>query len=160
MKRLRTILGYLWATLTIPLIAVGMSSISFFEGQLGQLGLHVSARWSGGEVVQTIEHDSYHTLIHRPVFDGLFWQNPEGFVQIDWRSDRELPARIDETVDFDRDGREDFQVQLDTRGNTAQLIRYDQRVLSLVWGDVLVFENGRTVRVEVLAGPAAPGGAP
>lgn len=97
--------------------------------------------------MQTLKHGSYHTHIHRPVFDGLFWEKRTGFVQIDWKTDQPLPEKIEEKVDFDRDGNTDFQVTLDTQANTAMLTPFDSRVVSLSKEELLVFERSRTVRI-------------
>jgi hypothetical protein len=122
--------------------------MDFWEQKLFvEPGIKVSARWTGGEIVRTIDHDQYQTLIHRPVFDGLFWEKRTGFVQIDWQAAQNLPELIDENIDFDGDGTDDFQVTLNTQTNEATLTPFDSRALSFSEDDVLVFENARAVRV-------------
>jgi hypothetical protein len=148
MTKWKTILGYIWAGLGIPILLFGFMGQDFLVQKLFvDPGLKISARWSGGEVVQTIDHGTYQTAIHRPVFDGLFGERNKGFVQIDWTSKQELPEFIDENVDFDRDGKEDFQVILNTQTHEATLIPFDSRAVSFTEDDVLIFERARTVRV-------------
>lgn len=149
MTKWKTIAGYVWASLGVPILLAGFIGQDFWVQKLFvDPGLKISARWSGGEVVQTIDHEQYQTSIHRPVFDGLFWEKSKGFVQIDWTSEQELPEIIDENIDFDRDGQEDFQIVLNTQTNEATLRPLDSRIISITeeWG-VLVFKNARTVRV-------------
>jgi hypothetical protein len=148
MKTFKTILGYIWAGLGIPVIVATFMGMDFWEQKLFvEPGIKVSARWTGGEIVRTIDHDQYQTLIHRPVFDGLFWEKRTGFVQIDWQAAQNLPELIDENIDFDGDGTDDFQVTLNTQTNEATLTPFDSRALSFSEDDVLVFENARAVRV-------------
>lgn len=150
MKKAKTILGYTWASLGVPVILAMFFGMNVWVQQLFvNTGFHVSARWSGGEVVKTIPHgQNYQTDIHRPVFDGFLWEKNQGFVQIDWKSTQELPERIEEKIDFDQDGSNDFQIILNTQTNEATLTPVDSRIISIIeeWG-VLVFENARTVRV-------------
>jgi hypothetical protein len=149
MTKWKTILGYVWAGLGIPILLAGFMGQDFLVQKLFvESGLKISARWSGGEVVQTIDHETYQTAIHRPVFDGLFGERSKGFVQIDWQSEQRLPDLIEENIDFDRDGQDDFQIILNTKTNEATLTPVDSRIISITeeWG-VLVFKNARTVRV-------------
>ena len=148
MTKWKTIAGYIWAGLGIPILLAGFIGQDFWGQKLFvEPGLKISARWSGGEIVQTIDHETYQTAIHQPVFDGLFGERSKGFVQIDWTSEQELPELIDENIDFDRDGKEDFQVTLNTQTHEATLTPFDSRALSFSEDDVLVFENARVVRV-------------
>jgi hypothetical protein len=148
MTKWKTIAGYVWAGLGVPILLAGFIGQDFLVQKLFvEPGLKISARWSGGEIVQTIDHKTYQTGIHRPVFDGLFWERNKGFVQIDWTSEQELPEIIDENIDFDRDGKEDFQVTLNTQTYKATLIPFDSRAVSFTEDEVLIFERARTVRV-------------
>jgi hypothetical protein len=150
MEKVKTILGYTWAILGIPVIVAMFFGTDVWVQQVFvKTGFHVSARWSGGEVVKTIPHEQhYQTDIHRPVFDGFLWEKNQGFVQIDWKSTQGLPESIEEEIDFDQDGSNDFQIILNTQTNEATLTPFDSRIISIAeeWG-VLVFENARTVRV-------------
>lgn len=150
MEKVKTISGYMWASLGVPVILAMFFGMDAWVQQLFvNTGFHVSARWSGGEVVKTIPHGQlYQTHIHRPVFDGFLWEKNQGFVQIDWKSTQGLPERIEEEIDFDQDGSNDFQIILNTQTNEATLTPFDSRIISISeeWG-VLVFENARTVRV-------------
>ncbi len=148
MRTIKTVFGYLWAGLGIPVILIVFMCPDFWiEKLVVTPGFKVAAWAEGGEIVQTLNHDTYQTQIHRPVFDGLLWDKRTGFVQIDWTSDQPLPDQIDETIDLDRDGRLDVQIVLNTRTNTAALTPIDPRVVSLSHEGVLVFEHARTVRI-------------
>jgi hypothetical protein len=110
--------------------------------------LKVTPIYTGGEVTQTIQHEGYETLIYQPVFDGLVCERKNGFIQIGWKPTQDrLPELINETVDFDRDGKNDFRIDLNTSTNTGRLEGYNPCVVSL--GNILVLKNQRVVRVSL-----------
>jgi hypothetical protein len=120
MKRVKSILGHLWAASTVLIVLASYAGNGFFSRQLAAAtDIKVSPRFTGGEVVKTIAHDSYHASVHRPVFDGLLGPRSDGFVQIDWRPAAKLPPMLQEKIDVDGDGREDFLIVLDTVKQTA-----------------------------------------
>ncbi len=84
MRTIKTVFGYLWAGLGIPVILIVFMCPDFWiEKLVVTPGFKVAAWAEGGEIVQTLNHDTYQTQIHRPVFDGLLWDKRTGFVQID-----------------------------------------------------------------------------
>ena len=149
MKRFRKFLAYGWALMAVPILLATFIGMNFWAEKLvGFTGLKVSPLYTGGEVVQTIRHEGYETLIHQPVFDGLLCERKNGFVQIGWKaSGDKLPELIDEAIDFDRDGKDDFRINLDTITNTGQLEGYSSGVVSL--REVLVLKNERIVRISL-----------
>ncbi len=134
MRRFQSILGTIWAAAALPVVLAGffgMNTLS--KGFVSATGLQVSPWFTGGEAVRSVNHGTWQTIIHRPVFDGLFRQRPSGFVQIDWKpvGEAKLPARIEEEVDLDGDGAADVRVAFDTVTNHAQVTSLDQRPVSL-----------------------------
>lgn len=149
MKRIISKLAYLWALLALPIVLAAFIGNSFWAEKLITLtGLQISPWDTGGEIVQTINHDTYQTLIHRPVFDGLIAERKKGFVQVDWRADEgTLLEIISEEVDYDLDGTTDFQIRLDTGNNKAEINPLSPYVIG-IWG-VYRLENERAVRVSL-----------
>jgi hypothetical protein len=147
MKRLRKLLAYVWALMAVPIILTTFMGMKSWAKKLVDFtGLRVSPLYTGGKVVQTIRHEGYETLIHQPVFDGLLCERKKGFVQIGWKATGDgLPESIDDTVDFDRDGKDDFRIKLNTTTNQGQLEPHSLSVVAL--GEILVLENERIVRV-------------
>lgn len=147
MKRIKKYLAYGWAMAAVPiLLATFMGNNILARKLVNFTGLKVSPLYTGGEVSQTIKHEGYETLIHQPVFDGLLCERRNGFVQIGWKAGEDkLPELIDEAIDFDGDGKNDFRIKLNTTTNTGQLEGYSSEVVSL--GKVLVLKNERIVRV-------------
>jgi hypothetical protein len=153
MSTIKAVLAYAWALLAIPIILAAFMGMGPLAGKLVAVtGLHVHPIYTGGAVVRVIDHGPYRTLIHRPVFDGLVGQRDRGFVQIEWQPvDANLPEFIDERVDFDADGSNDFQIRLNTFTPQASIRASDPRVLSV--NEVIAVPHGRIVRVNLQRKP-------
>ncbi len=152
MAKLKSFLGYSVAALCIPIMMaavlgprVPIVGRAVIFGFLSATGLEHSANWTGGEVVQTLEHGTYRTEVHRPVFDALFGEHKEGFVQVGWAPPDALPARIDEEIDADADGRADFRIELDTGTRQATLTPYTPQVIDLEG----VYHLGKSLAIRV-----------
>jgi hypothetical protein len=147
MSHVKAYLAYSWAFLAAPLVLATFMGMNVFSHRLvAGTGLHVHPLYTGGEVAQTIDHGRYRTLIHRPVFDGLVGPREHGFVQIQWQpKDTNLPAKIDEQIDFDADGTNDFRIRLDTVTQETGIEPHDGRVLAVE--EVVAVPDGRIVRV-------------
>jgi hypothetical protein len=138
MAKLKSVLGYIVAALSIPIMlaaALGprapVVAPAIVFGFMSATGLKHSANWTGGEVVQTLEHGAYRTEVHRPVFDALIGERKKGFIQVGWAPPDALPARIDEEIDADADGHADFRIELDTATQQASLTPYSPNVIEL-----------------------------
>jgi hypothetical protein len=151
MSHIKTFLAYSWAFLAAPLVLATFMGMDSFAGKfVGVTGLHVHPIYTGGEIAQTIDHGSYQTLIHEPVFDGLIGRRNHGFVQVEWQpKDANLPERIEEPIDFNADGTGEFEIRLHTKTNDASITPSDRSVLSL--GEVLTVGDARMVRVNLKA---------
>jgi len=132
MIRLKVGFAYMIAVLmTFAALATLMGGNFFAAKLVDATGVKVSPWYTGGEVVQTIDHGSYRTLIHRPVFDALVGQKEDGFIQLDWEPREALPEKIDDDIDCFGDSNKDFHISLDTKTNVAELTSYSPQVISL-----------------------------
>jgi hypothetical protein len=149
MSRIKAVLGYMAAFAAGPIVLAAIFGMPFFASKLVAVtGLHVHPLYTGGEVARTIDHERYQTLVYRPVFDGLIGQRSTGLVQIKWQpKDANLPETIDEQIDFDQDGKADFQVQLNTGTDVTTLEPLDRRVLSAE--KIIRVDNTRIMRVNL-----------
>jgi len=146
MPRIKTIIGYFLAALALPVVLATFMGLELWSHNLASsTRITISPWFSGGEVIRTIDHERYQTLIHRPVFDGLLKERKEGFVQVDWAPLSGLPGLIKEDIDFGGDGRKDFLVELDAQAGSAVITPYSQRVINLE-GCYKIGE-ARTIRV-------------
>ena len=132
MTKVKAILGYVLASLSVPIVLVALIGTPFWtELMVSATGVTVSPWFTGGEVVRSIDHGAYQTHIHRPVFDALIGERREGFVQVDWAPRGALPARLDEEVDLDGDGQADFRVEFETQAQQVTLTPYARHVVAL-----------------------------
>lgn len=146
MPRIKTIIGYFLAALALPVVLATFMGLEFWSHNLASsTRITISPWFSGGEVIRTIDHERYQTLIHCPVFDGLLKERKEGFVQVDWAPLSGLPGLIKEDIDFDGDGRKDFLVELDAQAGSAVITPYSQRVINLEGCNKI--KEARTIRV-------------
>jgi hypothetical protein len=149
--KMRAVLGYICAALTIPLV-MSMFALIMGEG-LGEMvvsatGLRLAPDIDGGEVMQTIDHGTYRTQVHRMVFDALIGERRKGFIQVDWLPAYALPAMIDQEIDADGDGQADFRLQVDTAGQRSTLTPYVPWVVELQ--GTYALEDALAVRVDLL----------
>lgn len=132
MRILKAILGYSWAALAMVFVVSAFAGNGYFGKRLASAtGVTISPWYTGGEVVRTIDHGSYRVLVHRPVFDGLIGERRNGFIQINWEPHENLPKRLQEEIDYEGDGKNDFVVTLDTSTGAASLLVLGGPVVSM-----------------------------
>jgi len=149
MARLKSFAGYFAAALSGLVMLATLPALIFLTEPFCQLcrphinhrraelanirvsGLTVSAKYTGGQVAQTIDHGAYQTRVHTPAFEALIGESKEGFIQVDWAPLDRLPPRIDEETDADGDGRADLRLEVDTISKSSTLTPYAPWVLDL-----------------------------
>ena len=118
--RIKAVLGTTWAALALPIVLgtfFGMDTLG--RKMATATGLRISPWYSGGDVVRGIDHPSYRTRIHEPVFGSLLGRRKVGCVQVDFLSGSAadslapLPDPITEEIDFDSDGSADFTLTVE-----------------------------------------------
>jgi hypothetical protein len=149
MNRLKSILGHTWAILALPIMLATFMGLDYWAKSLAKItDVEISPWFSGGEIIRTLVHENYKTILHRPVFDGLFGERKEGFVQVNWVPlDENLPPVINEEIDIDRDGTNDFHIQFNTLTNRAYLTDHSDRIIGIE--EVYSLGKERAVRVEL-----------
>jgi hypothetical protein len=133
MNKLRSIMGYLVAALSLLIILAVLPAIMFLpQPFLTATGLKLSPNYSGGEVVQTVDHAGYKTLVHRMVFDDtLIGERKEGFIQVNWTPFESLPSIITEEIDANGDGAADFRIEVEPQTRETSLVPYSDWVLGI-----------------------------
>jgi len=148
--KIKSVSGYIWAILTIPIaMMILISSTPMYKFFYGEEGLKISDHITGGDVVEVIERDDYSVQIYKQIFDGFFIERNTGFIQIDFISDRDLPSQIEEEIDYNKDGISDFLISLNTQFNECRLIPKTEKVGALTQEKVMVLENRRTIRSKI-----------
>lgn len=129
-KKITVILGYIWASLATLVVIATFIGNSYFSKQLaGLTGVVISPWYSGGDIIKTIDHKDYRTVIHKPVFECLFGERKTGFIQIDWEPLADLPGKIDEEISFNETGKADFRIRLKPENKNASLTIYNENVI-------------------------------
>lgn len=132
MKRALKIAGYTWAVTCIVVVLATFIGNDYFSAKLASAtGITISPWFSGGEIVRSIDHGTYKTVIRRPVFDGLIGERKEGFIQIEWQPVTVLPPVIEDGIDFTGDGKEDFAFRLDTIAGRGALTPRNPSVIAV-----------------------------
>lgn len=132
MDRLKSILGYTVAVLSFFVVLATFMGNDYFSSKLvSTTGISVSPRFTGGELIKTIDHNIYKTLIHRPVFDGLIGERNTGFIQINWERLNGWPQVIEEKIDYTGDNVEDFFIKVETKTGNAVIVSYNPHVVGI-----------------------------
>jgi hypothetical protein len=132
-NQLKSILGYTWAILALPIMLATFMGLDFWAKSLAKItDVKISPWFSGGEIIRTIARENYKTMLHRPVFDGLFGERREGFIQINWVPLGEnLPPDINEEIDIEGDGTDDFRIQFNTLTNRVSFMDHSDRIIGV-----------------------------
>jgi len=132
MKTILSIIGYSWAVICLLLIPATFIGNGSFANMLAkQSFMKVNARYSGGDLDHYLTKKNYKLEINKPVFTALVGESAEGFVQVKWVVDKELPPAICDTIDFDKNGTPDFIVNIDTKSSKTEFKALDKNVLEL-----------------------------
>src|SRR5512146_508794 len=110
MIRLKLVLAYSAAALTVlAMILAPFVLFGVFTRGVAALGLHVDDTYSGGAVALTTQRSGYRIEVNRPVEPKAVLPQVGPFVQLAWAPADRLPARVEDEVDVDGDGRADLR---------------------------------------------------
>lgn len=127
MNKIKAFLGYTAAFICILLVPYTFINMKNLEKLFAGTGLKPSPKYSGGNIVETINRKNYVILIHKPVFSGLISETKEGFIQVDFKVVDKLPPNISEKITIDG---YNFTINLDTLNKTALIKTGDPNVKS------------------------------
>ena len=131
MKRLRGILGYTAAVLTIAVAVLGpLVWFGFFTRAAAKTSLRIDPAYTGGEPARTIARDSYQIVIYKPVQKRAPLSPIGSFVQIVWKPVSALPATVSEQLDLDGDGQPDCVVSFQAPRDPKAKLRVDVKPLN------------------------------
>jgi hypothetical protein len=91
--------------------------------------MKINPNYTGGEIAYERVHANCTIITREPVFDGLFRERRNGFVQIDWKG--EIPENIQDTIDFNLDSIPDFLIRINTREPDTKLEPMTSKVIGL-----------------------------
>jgi hypothetical protein len=114
MKRLLTILGFIWAVLCLVIVLVMFPGLDSCSRHLAKLPfMKINPAFSGGDTATTICYDNYTLYIHEPVFAALIGESSKGFVQLDWTWKDSIPVVVSDSIDYDSDLVPDLIIGID-----------------------------------------------
>jgi hypothetical protein len=127
MKKIKLIAGIFWAFTGLILIIILFPALTGLSVSFSKLPfMKLNPRYTGGEVVTRNVESACTLEIRKPVFNGFFTERKSGFVQIDWRGT--LPEIINDSIDYDNDGRKDFYISIDRKGSKSNLVALKSNV--------------------------------
>jgi hypothetical protein len=132
MKKPMIVPAYLWAAICVLLIPVTFIGNDGLARQMARLPfMKINPVYSGGELQRTIEKEGLIIAINNPVFVALIGESRRGFVQIRFAGRPQLPAAIQEAIDYNGDSTPDFHVDINTVSGVTTLDPLSKDVLSL-----------------------------
>jgi len=132
MKKLRTIPAYIWAVLCFLLIPVTFIQNDALARQLARLPfMKIHPKYSGGDERIAYINDGLHISVFEPVYSGMTGKGPDGFVQVKFAGTNEMPATINEAIDYDLNGSPDFKVSINTADGATTLDKLNNHVQSV-----------------------------
>lgn len=131
MIKLKALLGYIIAVLALFVVLATFIGNDFFAKKFVTMtSLKVSPIYTGGEVSKILSLDGYQVKIHKPVFQGLFSDRSDGFVEIDYEG-KNIPPIISQNIDFDNDGKDDFYIKYNVKNNKSEFKSLNKNVIAL-----------------------------
>ncbi len=111
MKKLKSVLGYTAAALTvIAAVLIPFLLIDAFTRGVAATGVRIDPSYSGGEASHALDRGTYRIIVNRPVRKTAPLQRLQPFVQLTWKPASALPHNVNEVVDIDADGTPDAAV--------------------------------------------------
>lgn len=131
MIKLKALLGYIIAILTLFVVLATFIGNDYFAKKFVTMtSLKVSPVFTGGEVSKTLSLEGYQVKIHEPVFQGLFSDRSDGFVQVDYEG-KNIPPIISQNIDYNNDGKDDFYIKYDVKNNKSEFKSLSKNVVAL-----------------------------
>ncbi|MEK7407419.1 MAG: hypothetical protein AAB225_20270 [Acidobacteriota bacterium] len=126
MKRLRPVLGYTAAGLTIlAAVLTPFLLIELFTRGVAATGVEVDPAWVGGKPSHVITRGAYRVTVHHPVWPRAPLQRLEPFVQLVFQPVSALPPRVSDEIDLTGDHAPDVRVAFDVPQDPNAGLRVD-----------------------------------
>jgi hypothetical protein len=120
MKKIKIIAGITWAFVGLILIIILFPGLNSFSVSVSKLPfMKLNPRYTGGEIANQIIAENCTLNIRKPVFNGFLGERNSGFVQLDWHGT--IPEMINDSIDFDYDGKKDFCIFIDRKKSKTVL---------------------------------------
>jgi len=131
MKRLKAILGYAAALLTIAVAVIGpLFWFGFFSRAAAKTSLRIDPIYTGGEPARTLARQGYQIVIYKPVPQQAPLSAEAPFVQVVWKPASALPPAISEPLDLEGNGRPDCVISFQAPRNPDAKLRVNVEPLT------------------------------
>jgi len=146
MKKLKIILGFIWAAVCLLIILIMFPGLDNFSTQFAKLSfMKVNPTLTGGDVARSVEYEDYTLNIHEPVFEALIGESTKGFIQLEWIWTDSIPVTVKDSIDFNMDDHIDFIIGIDPLSNQVHLDPLQPFVEEIT--DEAQLEDGWIVRI-------------
>jgi len=127
MKKVKIIAGIFWAFLGLLLIIILFPGLNSFSVSVSKLPfMKLNPRYTGGEIENQVISRSCTLDIRKPVFNGFLKERNSGFIQLDWHG--AIPEMINDSIDYDRDGKKDFCIFIDRKNSKTVLAPLSNKI--------------------------------
>jgi hypothetical protein len=127
MKKVKIIAGISWAFLGLILIIILFPGLNSFSVSVSKLPfMKLNPIYSGGDIARQMITANCTLDIHKPVFNGFLKERSTGFVQMDWHGT--IPETIKDSVDFDSDGKIDFNILINSKDSKTIIEAFNNKV--------------------------------
>jgi hypothetical protein len=131
MKKIKIIAGISWAFLGLILIIILFPGLNSFSLSVSKLPfMKLNPIYTGGDIARQMITAGCTLNVHKPVFNGFIKDRSTGFVQLDWRGN--LPETIKDSVDFDGDGKIDFNILINRKESKTTLEPFNNKVKNVL----------------------------
>ncbi len=149
MKRTTGILAIIWAFCCTILVLIVIIKMPQFAQAASKLPfMRINPLFTGGDLNYSIEKDSLIIEINKPVFEALIGESKEGFVQITFSGNKNLPQLIEQEIDYNNDAKEDFKLKINVPENITEFSSLNPIAQSLIVSSKV--KNDWIVRIKVL----------
>jgi hypothetical protein len=127
MKKVKIIAGISWAFLGLILIFILFPGLNSFSLSVSKLPfMKLNPIYTGGEIARQMITSSCTLDVRVPVFNGFMKEKSSGFVQMDWHGT--IPETIKDSVDFDNDGKIDFNILINRKDLKTTIEPFNDKV--------------------------------
>jgi hypothetical protein len=127
MKKIKIIAGITWAFAGLILIIILFPGLNSYSVSVSKLPfMKLNPRYTGGDIDHQVIAENCTLNIRKPVFNGFLRERNSGFVQLDWHGT--LPEKINDSIDYDRDGKKDFCIFIDRKNSKTVLAPLSMKV--------------------------------
>lgn len=130
MNQIKNILGYVTAVILFFFLMFSFIRSDILERLIVATGIHTTEWYSGGKTVKIEQCNEYTLEIHQPVFNTVYGDVANGFVQLTFKGKPDLPSIIHQAISIED---YDFTIKTDTKSLTTKIIDPGKYAQKIIW---------------------------